>query len=195
MDRRILQETIMTGYVVATAIALALIFVGIRFSRAYFRLKGERVVTCPADQTKAAVDISTGKAAAAAVFGSPAFTLTTCSHWPERRGCGQACVSQIEAAPIDCLVRTHLTRWYEGKTCAVCHRPIGEIDWYERRPAVRRPDGITEAWKDVDAVQLDDILRTHVPVCFDCHVAETFRRTHPELVLDNRYAAPPPGRA
>jgi hypothetical protein len=185
----------MAAYLVVAAIALALVYVGVRFSRAYFRLRGERVVTCPADQTKAAVDINAGKAAASAVFGAPTFTLTTCSHWPERSGCGQACVSQIQSSPIDCLVRAQLGKWYEGKTCAVCHRPVGEIDWYERRPAVLTPDGVTVAWADVDAVHLEDILRTHKPVCFDCHVAETFRRTHPELVLDNRYAAPPPGRS
>jgi len=185
----------MAAYLVVAAIAVALVYVGVRFGRAYFRLKGERVVTCPADQTKAAVDINAGKAAASAVFGTPSFTLTTCSHWPERSGCGQACVSQIQSSPIDCLVRTQLGKWYEGKTCVLCHRPVGDIDWYERRPALRTPDGVTVAWPDVDAVHLEEILRTHAPVCFDCHVAETFRRTHPELVLDSPYAAPPPGRS
>ncbi len=185
----------MTSYLVVAAIALALIYVGVQFSRAYFRLRGERVVSCPADQTRAAVNISAGTAAVGAVFGSPSFRVTTCSHWPERHDCGRQCVSQIESAPVDCLVRTQLTNWYHGKTCAVCHRAIGEIDWYERRPALLQPDGVTVAWTDVDAVHLDGIFRTHRPVCFDCHVAETFRRTHPELVLDNRYAAPPPGRA
>ncbi len=185
----------MTAYLVIAAIALVLIYFGVRFGRAYFRLRGERVVTCPADQTKAAVDISAGKAAAGAAFGSPTFSLTACSHWPERKDCGRQCVSQIEAAPIDCLVRTHLTTWYHDKACAICHRPVGEIDWYERRPAMLGSDGVTVVWADVDAVHLDDVLRTHKPVCFDCHVAETFRRTHPELVLDNRYASPPPGRA
>lgn len=185
----------MAAYIVVAAIAIALIYAGVRFSRAYFRLRGERVVTCPADQTKAAVDINAGRAAAGAVFGSPAFHLTTCSHWPERSGCGQQCISQIESSPIDCLVRTQLGNWYQGKACAVCQRSVGEIDWYERRPALLAPDGFTVAWSDVDGTHLEDVLRTHKPVCFDCHVAEAFRRTHPELVLDNRYASPPPGRS
>jgi hypothetical protein len=185
----------MTVYLFIAAGVVALFYLGIRFGRAYIRLRGTRVITCPADQTRAAVDVSAGKAAATAMLGSPSFTLTSCSHWPERRGCGQQCLSQIDAAPIDCLVRTQLTAWYKDKTCALCRRPVGTIDWYERAPALLAPDGRTLPWSAVEAARLDDILRTHVPVCFDCHVAETFRRTHPELVLDNPFGAAPPGRA
>ncbi len=185
----------MTVYLVVTAVAVALIYCGVRFGRAYFRLKGTRVVTCPADQSTAAVEVNTRKAATAAVFGSPSFSLTACSHWPERHQCGRQCLSQIDAAPLDCLVRTHLAKWYEGRTCALCLRPFGPLDWTERHPALLAPNNRTLSWTDVDASRLDEILRTHRPVCFDCHVAETFRRTHPELVLDNPHAEPPIGRA
>ncbi len=185
----------MTFSIIVIALALVLAYLGVRFTRAYFRLRGTRVVTCPADQTQAAVDIDARKAATSAVFGSPSFALTTCSHWPERRACGQECLRQIEAAPLDCLVRTRLATWYAGRTCALCQRPFGAIDWYERRPALLSPERITRVWPDVDAAHLDDVLRSSKPVCFDCHVAETFRRTHPELVLDNPYASLPPGRS
>ncbi len=183
----------MTVYIVA-AVALALIYAGVRFSRAYFRLRGTRVVTCPSDRSQAAVEVNARKAAVGAIFGSPAFALTACSHWPERQACGRPCISEIQAAPIDCLVRMHLTKWYEGKKCALCLRAFGPIDWTERHPALLAPDKRTIAWTDVDASHLDAVLRSHKPVCFDCHIAETFRRTHPELVLDNPYAATPPGR-
>lgn len=184
----------MAAYLVGSVVALALIYLGVRFSRAYLRLRGERVVVCPRDRSQAAVDIDVRKAAAGATFGSPRFSLTACSHWPERQGCGSPCLKEIEAAPFDCLVRTHLARWYEQKTCAICRRPVAPIDWHERHPALLAPDRQTLAWSDVDASRLDTVLATHQPVCFDCHVAETFRRTHPELVLENPYASPPPGR-
>ncbi len=184
----------MSSYIIAAATAVILISLGVRFSRAYFRLRGTRVVTCPADQSQAAVDVSAGKAAMGAMVGSPKFELTGCSHWPERRDCGQHCLREIQAAPIDCLVRTHLTNWYGGRNCAVCQRPFGAIEWHERHPALLGPDGKTIAWTDVDAARLDEVLATCQPVCFDCHVAETFRRTHPELVLDNPHASPPVGR-
>ncbi len=185
----------MTFYIIVTAVAVALILVGVRFSRAYVRLRGTRVVTCPADQSKAAVEVNARKAATGALFGSPTFALTACSHWPDRHDCGQQCLNEIQAAPMDCLVRTHLTKWYEGRKCALCQRAFGTIEWHERHPALLAPDTRTLSWSDVEAARLDDVLRTHKPVCFDCHVAETFRRTHPELVLDNPHAAPPPGRA
>ncbi len=185
----------MAGYLIVTALAVVLIYAGVRFSRAYFRLRGTRVVTCPADHSKAAVDINARKAATAAVIGHQSFDLTTCSHWPERQACGRDCLQQIEAAPFDCLVRNRLTAWYEGKLCVLCRRPVGQIDWYERRPALLTPERRTLIWSEVDAPRLDEILRTHQPVCFDCHIAETFRRMHPELVLENPHAAPPPGRA
>ncbi len=184
----------MTSYIIVTAIAIALIFIGVRFSRAYFRLRGTRVVTCPADQSSAAVEVNARKAAAGAVFGSPAFALTGCSHWPERHDCGRQCLAAIQAAPIDCLVRTHLARWYEGRKCTLCQRAFGPIEWTERHPALLGPDNRTLGWQDVDATRLDEVLGTYRPVCFDCHVAETFRRTHPELVLDNPHAEPPIGR-
>jgi hypothetical protein len=184
----------MTLYIIVTALAVALIYGSVRFSRAYFRLRGTRVVTCPTDQSRPAVELNAGKAATGALFGSPTFVLTGCSHWPERHDCGRQCLAEIQAAPIDCLVRTHLTKWYDGRNCALCQRPFGTIEWHERRPALLAPDARTLAWSDVDAAQLDQVLRTHKPVCFDCHVAETFRRTHPELVLDNPHASPPVGQ-
>jgi len=184
----------MTFYIIVTAVAVALVFVAVRFSRAYLRLRGTRVVTCPTDRSKAAVEVNTRKAATGAVFGSPTFALAACSHWPERHECGQQCLSEIQAAPVECLVRTHLTRWYDGQKCAFCQRPFGKIEWHEHHPAVLAPDTRTLPWSEIDAARLDEVLRTHKPVCFDCHVAETFRRMHPELVLDNPYADRPVGR-
>ena len=47
------------------------------------------------------------------------------------------------------------------------------------------PDHATQSHRDhMDALA----LATHRAVCFDCSVAETFRREHPELVLDNPWA-------
>jgi hypothetical protein len=120
--------------------------------------------------------------------GHPVLRLAACSRWPERRDCGQACLAQIEAAPADCLARTMLTRWYEGKACVLCRRPIGEIRWSDHRPALRAPDGETVEWPSIRAEELPRVLASHAPVCWNCHVAETLRRQHPELVVDD----PPP---
>jgi hypothetical protein len=31
---------------------------------------------------------------------------------------------------------------------------------------------------------LPEVFLTYAPVCWDCHIAETLRREHPELIVD-----------
>jgi hypothetical protein len=42
----------------------------------------------------------------------------------------------------------------------------------------------TVQWNDIPADKLQQVLSTHWPVCWNCHIAESFRREHPELVVD-----------
>ena len=42
-------------------------------------------------------------------------------------------------------------------------------------------------WRDIPAEELPQVFATEQPICFDCYVAATFRREHPELVVDNRW--------
>jgi hypothetical protein len=44
--------------------------------------------------------------------------------------------------------------------------------------------------------QIPDVLSDHKPVCWDCDVAERFRRRHPELVTERpEHTEPPPSMA
>jgi hypothetical protein len=52
------------------------------------------------------------------------------------------------------------------------------------------PEGRTFGWGEVPAERLPEVLGTHLPVCWNCHIAETFRRQHAELVIDRPSAAP-----
>lgn len=160
----------------ATGLALAA-FVVIRRVLAY---RGARLVECPENKETASVKVG---AARLALGGD--WRLVDCSRWPERHACGRECLSQIERAPEDCLARTVVARWYEDKSCAACGKPLGQIDWHERKPAVIDEAGRARPWTDVAPETLPQVLATHRPLCFDCYVAETFRREHPELVLDN----------
>jgi hypothetical protein len=94
------------------------------------------------------------------------------------------CLDEIEAAPDGCLVRSTVADWYRGKSCVVCGREFGEIHQLDHQPALMTPDRRTVLWRDIAAERLDDVLATHGPVCWNCHVAETFRREHPDLVVD-----------
>lgn len=156
-------------------------------TRAYFKFRGKHVITCPETQKPEAVDIAAGEAALGVFFSQPTMHLKDCSRWPVRQDCGQECLSQIEQRPADCLVWNMVKKWYEGSTCAFCHKPIGPLHHIDHAPAVIGPDHTTREWKDVRPEQLPEIFKTHRPVCWNCHIAENFRRTHPELVTDRPF--------
>ncbi|HEX7486335.1 MAG TPA: hypothetical protein VF332_09295 [Vicinamibacterales bacterium] len=161
--------------VVATVVVLAA-----WFGRRYLKLRGPRLVECPETNAPAAVNIRTAQAA----MGQH-FSLSDCSRWPEKQSCGRECLAQIERAPAECLIRSVVTKWYAGKSCAVCHKPLGEIDWFERKPGLLDGSGRARPWRDVPPEELPETLAHEQPICFDCYVAATFRQEHPELVLDN----------
>ena len=97
--------SIVLPLVMVAAVAVAAALLG----RRYFAIRGRRLVECPETKAPAAVNVN---AARAAVAGQ--LTLSECSRWPERQSCGRECLAQIERAPQDCLVRTVVTKWYEG---------------------------------------------------------------------------------
>ncbi len=157
---------------------------------AWLKFRGTRVVTCPETKKPAAVQVEAGHAAWTS-FSGPDLRVKHCSHWPgtlaaaparELRNCGEACLSQIEAAPRDYLVRTIVTDWYQGKTCLYCGKPLGKINL--ERHALLDLEGVTVEWRDLQPETIPGVLTTHRPVCWNCHIAETFRRLYPELVVD-----------
>jgi hypothetical protein len=148
------------------------------------KYRGKRLITCPESKATAAVEVDAVHAAVTSGLSQPVLQLKACTRWPERRDCGQECLSQIAAAPADCLVRTIATRWYEGKSCARCGNAFGEIHWHERQPALMSANLKTVQWTDVRPETLPDVLATHQPVCWNCHIVETFRMEHPELAVE-----------
>ena len=109
--------------------------------REYIRMRGARVITCPDNEQPAAVRVDAGHAAFTAAGGHEHLRLDSCSRWPEKAGCGQECLKQIETQPMDCLVRTQVGRWYADKSCAICGKALGVVDWASHKPALRAPDG------------------------------------------------------
>jgi hypothetical protein len=168
-------------------VAAYLLFSG--FIRTYRLYRGVRVIACPENLQPAAVTVSALEAAKwFAVSGEADLHIRTCSRWPEMEGCDQACLTQIAAAPKECLVRSIVTSWYEGKSCHFCGREIGEIVWHERPPAVLS-EGATREWKEIAPEELPIIFRNADAVCWACHTVETFRHEHPEMVIQRRHPA------
>jgi hypothetical protein len=156
----------------------------IRAAGLYRTLLGKRIVTCPQTEKPAAVEVAAGHAAMEALVGEAHLRLSDCSRWPEREDCGQACLSQIEVAPDDCLVTRIVEDWYRSRTCAFCGKILGEMNWIDRRGALLGPDGKAVLWDEVRPEDLPGVLATHRPLCWSCYIAQTFRRDHPDLVVD-----------
>jgi hypothetical protein len=171
------------------AIAVVAVAVGLFLSRvipavqAYFMYRGKRLITCPETLTNEAVDVAARKAATWAFVGESTLRLDQCSRWPERQDCGQECLRQIEADPENCLVWNIVSNWYEGKKCVYCHKRFGPLQHLDHAPGLLGPDHKTLEWDHVQPEQLPELFSTHKPVCWSCHVTQTFRREYPELVV------------
>lgn len=172
-------------YLTALILSLSLVSLMVwRAVRSYLRFRGQMLVTCPENAAAAAVKVDAARAAIMTPVAETSLRLKDCSRWPARKDCGQDCLAAIEASPEDCLVRNILAKWYRGKGCVLCGGPLGDFDWLKHRPALLSPERVTLKWREVDASKLPEIVATHAPVCWNCHIAEAFRREFPESVLD-----------
>jgi hypothetical protein len=176
-------------FVIVVLTLSALYFLVPRLVGSYLKFRGKRVITCPETRKPAAVDVDVRRAALTAIVGEPHLRLKDCSRWPGKKDCGQECLLQVELSPADCLVRRMLTDWYEGKYCVVCGEAFTELNLLDHKPALMTTEGVTIEWDDFRPEALPEILATHSPVCWDCHIAETFRRQYPDLVVDRDWPA------
>lgn len=160
------------------------------FVRTWRLYRGTRVIVCPETHRHAAVAVDATSAAKwYAIAGETDIHLRSCSRWPEKADCDQACLRQVQTEPEACRVQNLVTKWYAGKSCHYCARTIGEIVWHERPPAVRLPDGTMREWKHIAPEALPDTFAHAEAVCWACHVVETFRREHPSRVIERNHLA------
>jgi len=165
--------------------SIPMIFIAVR---TYLRYRGTRLITCPETKMPAAVRVDKGHAATTTAAGDPELRLESCTRWPEKKHCGQECISQIEAAPEGCLVRNILVHWYDGASCALCGKKIA-IHWGDNKPALLTPERKTIEWDEVRPETLPAVLATHGRVCWSCHVANTFHDQFPDLVTERPKSA------
>jgi len=174
-------------------VAGAVVFGSAMALRTYLRYRGKRVITCPETRKAAAVHVNATNAARKAIFGKSYVRLDQCSRWPERQNCGQDCLSQVNADPAACLVWNIVDQWYKGKACAYCQKPFANIHWHDRHPALMAPDHTCVQWNEVAPEKLPEVFESYLPVCWNCYIAETFRRQNPEKVVERTWERGPGG--
>jgi hypothetical protein len=163
--------------------AAASLLAGVRLLTLWWKFRGQRVIICPENHAAAGVVVDSRHAAWTGATHLPQLRLSECSRWPEKQGCGQECLSQIEGAPEDCMVQHILVKWYAGKACACCGRPISEILPGASKPALLLADGVSVEWGEIAAELVPATLAAAKPICFACHMAQKLVREYPEMVV------------
>lgn len=172
------------AYLIFTVLVATAIFFGIRyFVRFLLRYGGAQRITCPETGKTALVELDAARAALTSAVGQPDIRLKSCWRWPLKENCGQECLTQLEGLPADCLVRGVLSKWYKSKFCVYCGKQFTEIHWTDHKPAVETPGGPLLEWQQVPVKDFEKALSTYVPVCWDCYIAQSFQREHPDLVV------------
>ena len=78
-----------------------------------------------------------------------------------------------------------LERFFDGKECAICKRPIPPVHRMELKPGLLNPaTHETHSWDEIPVANLSTVLETQLPVCPECEVAESFRQRYPGLAVD-----------
>lgn len=169
--------------IIAAVVATALYFCIRRLLNSFSKFSGSRAVTCPDNGKRVFVEVDAMHATLTNALSHPDIRLQNCSRWPLNKDCGQECLVNLDVAPEDCLVSGVLMRWYNGKICVYCRKKFQEINWTDHKPALRTPKGTLIEWGEVTVEDVPMVLETHFPVCWDCYIAQSFRRDHPDLVV------------
>ena len=140
------------------------------------RLRGPRVVTCPETRRPAGITVDLGHAMATAVREAADVRVASCACWPERKGCEESCVPQIETGGDTTRPRALAARFFEHRSCAMCLRRIEPLAHGARQPGFLNPLTRTAVpWDEVPPQELPDAVASHRALCRDCTFAESSR--------------------
>jgi hypothetical protein len=168
----------------AIAVILVAYATGLALYRRYRHYEGELALSCPENDAPVTVALDPRYSLAGELAGVRDLKLKNCTRWPAMAGCDEACLDQVGGDPHALLVRVQIANWFEGKSCAICGRDLAHVEDQERSSAFLSPGGELIDAESVEAHRLDAIFATHRPVCWHCHYAVSFRRKHPELVVE-----------
>lgn len=171
--------------IVFTVLALGALAVGVLA----WRYRGKRLVVCPENAQTVTTEIGAVRAAVARLTGGDRVVITSCTRWPGKEDCDQACAPAIAASPRETLVTDIVTRWYAERACVLCGKQIQDLGG-AIVPALRPAGGAIRPWSDVPPEELPSLMNSAVAVCASCELAEDFRRVHPELVIERVRIAP-----
>jgi hypothetical protein len=78
-----------------------------------------------------------------------------------------------------------LKRFFDGKACAICTRPIPPVQRTGPKPGLLDPaTHETRSWDEIPDGNTSAVLETNLPICASCQVAESFRQRFPAHVVE-----------
>jgi hypothetical protein len=184
------------AYLIVIVLIAPASYLGVKWLvRAYSRYRGTKIVTCPETGKPAVVEVDALHASMTSTVGLPDIRLENCWRWPLQEQCGQECLKDLDVAPGQCLVSGVLMRWYRGKHCVYCGKPFEGLHWIDHKPALLTPESTLVRWTGVPVENLSMVLKTHLPVCSNCYIAQSFRLNHPDMVVYRPWRYDIPGGA
>ena len=147
----------------------------------YYKNRGRQSVICPDNDAPTDVEVDHKFAFWTSFRGQQHSRLASCARWPEKGSCGQECLEQIDPSPEN--IERLLTKWYEGKTCAICNRALSPSDWRRSRLALLNDEQKLFELRDMYLEELQQRLQHMRPLCWNCHQEERARQAVPPRVL------------
>jgi hypothetical protein len=89
------------GLVILAVLGVAVLFVVVPLVlTTLYEARGKKSVVCPEKGKPASLALDPGRAARGAILGKTWLRVAACSFWPEKEGCAQGCVQQLEPPPL-----------------------------------------------------------------------------------------------
>ncbi len=126
-----------------------------------------RTLVCPETHEPVTVKVDVAHRLKSTLTNREELRLKSCSRWPDRKRCDEDCLLQIELHPEH--LKRILHRWYEGKTCPVCHRGLSDTDYKQGRIAAFGSNGKMLSGTELPLNELSARISDYRPVCWDCY--------------------------
>lgn len=149
--------------------------------QSYYQNRGRQSALCPETGQPVDIEIDHEYAFWTALRGQEHSRLKSCSNWPEKGDCGQECQAQINPSPEN--VDRLLSKWYEGKICAICERSLSASDWRRSRLALLNERHQLFELRHMHLEDLQSTLQHMRPLCWNCHQEERVRQARPVKYL------------
>jgi hypothetical protein len=174
LPTNLLMPMIVLAALFAVAYLAALTFIAAWTGSPYRK----RTIQCPENHTSCDIEIDRKQAILTSLQGQRDLCVKSCDRWPEKQGCGQECVMQIEPSPS--VLARIFSQWYDGKHCARCNNQLSRDDWDHGHVAVLSAGNLVEM-REIPLEQLPQALVGCVPLCIRCHEEELAKQPTPEM--------------